>query len=634
LNDLKTVTRSKAQGAHYTPPDLARFLAQVAWKYFLPTADPVRVLDPACGDGALLRAVAEIAPRSVRSHLVLVGYETDPLALARAAHSLVTVQAGEVALHPVDFLSLDGIGLERCSTEPSLFTDELGPKPSTPQFDMIIANPPYVRTQVLGSQKAQALAQRFRLNGRVDLYQAFVKAMAGVLRPHGILGLLTSNRFLFVQSGADVRQILTTQFDLKAIYDLGDTKLFEASVLPAIVVAAKGPGGPTRPCSFHRVYEARTATRGTGTASRCDSVLDSLRNGIAGVLSTPKGRFLIERGILAPPNDHRSPWCLQTEENRLWLDMVRAHQACTFGEVARIRVGIKTTADRVFIRDDWDTLPMDQQPETSLLRPIITHCDAVRWTLPPHGLGSRRVLYPHQVRNGKREPISLESYPAARRYLEAHRAALMRRTYVLKARRQWYEIWVPQDPDGWSQPKIVFPDISEAPRFFVDRSGAVVDGDCYWMTLKPGQNSQWLYLMLAVANSSFALQYYDTLFHNQLYSGRRRFMTQYVKEFPLPPLNAPAARRAIQLVAGIVEEPPDATARLAQEAAIDAAVWESFGLSEDIYCQQGASQSERNDRCDPRHQRPRSCVPKVARVPRSTVNSGSPPAGWGGWPAT
>ena len=33
--------------------------------------------------------------------------------------------------------------------------------------------------------------------------------------------------------------MLRTQFTLQAIYDLGDTKLFAAAVLPVIVVATK-----------------------------------------------------------------------------------------------------------------------------------------------------------------------------------------------------------------------------------------------------------------------------------------------------------------------------------------------------------------------------------------------------------
>src|SRR5262249_49299239 len=141
---------------------------------------------------------------AVRRCLSLVGYETDPLALATAGQTLAGIGTADVALHPVDFLALPGNGSESQDSEPSLFDTRTGVTGSLPEFDVIIANPPYVRTQVLGAKKAQSLARRFGLSGRVDLYHAFVKAMAAILKPRGTLGLLTSNRFLFVQSGAAV----------------------------------------------------------------------------------------------------------------------------------------------------------------------------------------------------------------------------------------------------------------------------------------------------------------------------------------------------------------------------------------------------------------------------------------------
>ena len=108
------------------------------------------------------------------------------------------------------------------------------------QYDVVIANPPYVRTQVMGAKKAQALAKQFGLTGRVDLYHAFAIGMTTVLKPGGVLGLLTSNRFLTIKSGASLREMFSSHFDIEAIYDLGDTKLFTAAVLPVIIVARKG----------------------------------------------------------------------------------------------------------------------------------------------------------------------------------------------------------------------------------------------------------------------------------------------------------------------------------------------------------------------------------------------------------
>src|SRR5689334_19674075 len=76
----------KRRGVHYTPPQLARFLAERAIAQ-LPAIGSVTVLDPACGDGSLLRAVWEVSPHELREKLILRGYDTDDRAAdaARAA---------------------------------------------------------------------------------------------------------------------------------------------------------------------------------------------------------------------------------------------------------------------------------------------------------------------------------------------------------------------------------------------------------------------------------------------------------------------------------------------------------------------------------------------------------------------
>ncbi|MGA2031490.1 MAG: N-6 DNA methylase [Thermoguttaceae bacterium] len=606
------VDQAKANGVHYTPPELATFLAEVVAERLSVGTCAVKILDPACGHGALLFAFSQAVPSPLRKRLVLYGYETDEAALRQAAGSLAGAGVGRVVLQRQDFLAIEGIeGMDVGPRRGQLSLLDDFQLAASRQFDAVIANPPYVRTQVLGAAAARELARRFRLTGRVDLYHAFTKAMANVLKSGGVLGLLTSNRFLTVRSGASLRRLLRTEFDLEAIYDLGDTKLFTAAVLPVIVVARKQragnahrttnvkdrevlgarqrptaadpsePGGSSHrlaalpPCVFDRVYEHRPNGQASAPDHECAGVLAAFRDHtVKGLVRTEKGTFKIERGVLEAADDDE-PWSLSTADYREWLDRLQRQRRCAFDDVANIRVGIKTTADEVFIRDDWESLPERLQPEAELLRPLITHLETQRWipTAP-----QRKVLYTHAVQSGKRVPIRLEDYPRARAYLESHKERLSGRRYVLAAGRQWYEIWVPQNPRDWSKPKIAFSDISEQPRFCLDPSGAIVNGDCYWMTLRPGFKPDWLLLLLAVANSSFATRYYDIAFHNKLYAGRRRFMTQYVKKFPLPPLEAPIAQRIVQLVgARIAGKTPDDD----HEREIERLVWQSFGLAEE-----------------------------------------------------
>src|SRR5690606_21253463 len=147
----------------------------------------------------------------------LTGYDLDEDALevarARAAGFGVAVE-----LHAGDFLD--------ARTE----LDTAG-------FDAVITNPPYVRVQQLGQDTARLLAARFGLRGRIDLTHPFVALLPALLRPDGVVGLLCSNRFLTTRAGANVRAVLRQSLQPVELYDLGDTKLFAAAVLPAIVVA-------------------------------------------------------------------------------------------------------------------------------------------------------------------------------------------------------------------------------------------------------------------------------------------------------------------------------------------------------------------------------------------------------------
>jgi tRNA1(Val) A37 N6-methylase TrmN6 len=549
----------KQHGVHYTPVELAAFLARVTYQVAKRQPGRLDILDPACGDGALLFALAEAVPKSRRRQLNLFGFEQDHDAAEEGRRVLGALGTETVTICERNFLDLN-VAI------------------SPEKYDIVIANPPYVRTQVLGAITAQRLSRKFGLTGRVDLYHAFTVAMAHVLRERGVLGLLTSNRFLTIKSGISLRRFLSQHFQLRRVFDLGDTKLFEAAVLPAIVVGEKcsHPRAVAK-CPFTRIYQHRQDGKAAERTSTFDHVLDAAeRANFVGLAQTESGLYRVEKGVLDSSGADQV-WSLSTAENAAWLARVGRHRRYSFADVAQVRVGIKTTADAVFIRDDWRSLPKQMRPEGKLVRPLITHHHAARWTVCEKY--PKSVLYPHESHQGKRAPIRLATYPKAAAYLQSHAARLRSRKYVIDGGREWFEIWVPHHPDDWAKTKVVFRDISERPTFFLDQSGAVVNGDCYWITLKPEFEEAWLYLLLAVANSSFIERYYDVTFHNKLYAGRRRFMTQYVKQFPLPDLASATARKIVREVKKRLTARQQAT-RLRLERKIESLVWQSFGFEE------------------------------------------------------
>lgn len=562
------VTKRKATGAHFTPPDLARLVADRLASLIGNFERSLRVLDPACGDGNLLCAISDALPHETRRRVTLIGIENDEASFASLRAREQRFNGCRTDLIQGDFLEFFG--------DNDLFSSHEALEP----VDCIIANPPYVRTQVLGAKRAQQLAGRFGLSGRVDLYQAFLVAMARQLRPGGVLGVITSNRFLTTRGGMATRRFLRTQFDVIEIVDLGDTKLFEAAVLPALVFARKrasaaGANGVESP-RFVRIYEAIGAAN--GNVKPAASLFDSLRRAEAGLVRFNGCHYEIATGKLPIPQDDVKPWTLLSGGEADWIARVNAAAWRRIGDVAKVRVGIKTTADSVFIRDDWHTLPDDIRPEPKHLSLLISQEDAAKWGAKKVTARERHVLYTHEVVEGRRRAIRFPAASPTWRYLLSRKEKLESRKYVVDAGRAWYEIWVPQDPEAWSLPKVVFPDISPDARFFWDAKGSIVDGNCYWITANDPADEDLLLFILGVANSALMSRYHDLAFQNKLYSQRRRHLTQYINEYPLPDRDLAASKQIVQLVRQLVDGSPRTAERARLEGKIDALVAQAFHL--------------------------------------------------------
>ncbi len=84
-----------------------------------------------------------------------------------------------------------------------------------------------------------------------------------------------------------------------------------------------------------------------------------------------------------------------------------------------------------------------------------------------------------------------------------------------------------------------------------------------------------------MANSTFIETFYDHKFNNKLYAGRRRFITQYVEQFPLPDPARAETQAIIALVKQIHAVTPSSEADTLA-AQLDEMVWSVFGLGEEV----------------------------------------------------
>ena len=522
----KNESKEKSNGIIYTPMEMADFLALEMIKFSkfdLKNAKEVNILDPAIGKGELiLSMVSKILAINSDILINIDGYETDATVAAKTEHFIrKQFPSANVSIIARDFLeAIDNIDKK---------------------YNYIIANPPYIRTQILGASKAQEISNKMNLSGKIDIYYAFLLYMKKILSDDGISGYITSNKFFTIKSGSSVRDFMIGNYKIHSIVDFGDTKLFDASVLPCIIVFSNGRTTNPEEVNFTSIYESKNST---SPSSSIVSIFDSINK--EGLYSLEDGRVFdycqghlhdVSKGAL---------WVIASKERKKWLTTVESNTWLHLSDIGKIRVGIKTTADNVFIGNDWT----GEKAKIELLRPLITHRDAGQ--IVAKGKSTWKVLYTHTTVDGKKVAYDIDDYPESKSYLEQHYEQLAGRNYVIKAKRNWYEIWVPQNPDSWKNGKIVFRDISEKPEFWLDETGAIVNGDCYWIDIDSSVFEDTIYLALAVVNSSFIKKYYDAKFNTKLYSGKRRYMTQYVEQFPIPNPNTDEAREAINLVKKII----------------------------------------------------------------------------------
>ncbi len=564
MNKLNEVT-IKNSGATFTPTELADFLAEklISEIHQAPTTS-FTILDPACGEGELLASIARKFD-SANDKINLKGFDTNIDYLITAKAKLSEFKF-DFDIQNKDFLNTEG-----ASSEPlDLFTQSINGE----YADLIIANPPYVRTQLLGAEKAQEIAKRFNLKGRIDLYYPFLIAMTNVLKKGGLLGVITSNRYLFTKSGESIRTFLLDNYEPIEVIDLGDTKLFDAAVLPAIFIGRK-KAKKTQPSThgmFAKIYEVVNGSEKDAiTAKSLFQVLNSNKSGVYSVLDK---KYNYSVGFLKHTPNKADIWQMTNAEENQWIDQINSSAAFFIGDKFKVRVGAKSCADNVFLKQNWDDGSII--PESSLFKKLISQENIRRWCFSSEN--DLKIIYPHYSENGKRLVIDLEGYPKAKKYFEDNKEQLESRHYLMEAGRKYYEMWVPQNPQLWAFPKLVFPDISVEARFFYDENGSVVNGNCYWIVAQTEIEKELLLLIQGVANSDLMARYHDLCFNNKLYSGRRRYFSQYIEKYPIPDPGKDFSKQIVEIVKKLNELSAAKKDITKLESKLNSLVNQSFGF--------------------------------------------------------
>lgn len=415
-------------------------------------------------------------------------------------------------------------------------------------FDVVIANPPYVRQEAIKPLKPH-LAKAFGAFycGTADIYTYFYKCGTDLMRPSGHLCFIAPNKFMRAGYGKNTRTLLTTQVVPKLIIDFGDLPIFDATTYPSIILAEK---------RIPAVHDQSTVAtfREADQLERLDETLDKIS-------------FAMPVAALG-----KEGWNLEQPEV---LALMEKLKSCgkPLGEYVQGRFyrGILTGLNDAFVVDaaTRENLITEDPKSAELIKPWLRGRDIGKWEAVWDG------LYVIFTRRG----TDIEKYSAIKRHLEQFRLDLEpKKSDEDKRGRKpgtykWFEI---QDNIAYYEefegPKIIWGNMATSPKFAFDNEDFYISApanllpasDTYLVGLLNSSICKWLIAFLAAVRGGNFLE----------------FKPMYVEQIPVFPATNKQKVPIIERVEKILAD-PDGSDIPRFEKEIDRLVYELYGLTEE-----------------------------------------------------
>jgi type I restriction-modification system DNA methylase subunit len=376
-------------------------------------------------------------------------------------------------------------------------------------FDVVLANPPYVRQESIVALKPQ-LQEVFPkfYSGTSDLYTYFYARALQCLRPGGILAFISSNKWFRAGYGKKLRAHIANTASVRIILDFHDLPVFESAIAyPMIFLAAN-----------------RSSREGERATLAEPSTLDSPYPDVTAVVAK------FGHSLPAKALGRDGIWQLSTSHIADRLDRMRsAGPALSKYINDKMYFGVKTSFNKAFIltQSERDDLVSKDKRSAEILKPVVLGRDVNRWSLDDVS----RWLVLTKI------GTDIKRYPAVFKHLDQWAAEL-------KAREDQGDYWWELRPcayyEAFESKKIMWGNMGLVPRFTLAAPGIY--------TVAPANiiASNDLYL-LAVLNSSAAASFFKDI-NIERGGSYLEFKPMYVKQLPIPDASA-SDRKAIGALA-------------------------------------------------------------------------------------
>ncbi len=467
----------------------------------------MRLVDPACGDGAFVLPVLDRLIESAR----LSGRQLTDLRPAVRGFDLQLQHVQSVRGAIVERLcqeSLPVVEAEAIADSWIGHGDFLRTWHQPESVDFVVGNPPYIRPEDVSEKlMAEYRATCRTMSGRADVYVGFFELGLRLLAKNGVLGFICADRWMRNAYGARLRELISARFSMDLVIEMHDVDAFaeKVSAYPAITIirhAAQGSPVIASATVDFNPLAARELIE--WVIAEVDMVSHTLVDG------TRIGR--VDSWFDGP-----SSWPTGSPARLKLLKRLERDFAPIETERTRVGIGVATGADAVFVVDQVDAVEQDR------LIPLVMTSDItsgeVRWQ-------GRYLVNPWSA-DGKL--VELASFPRLSSYLERHGAELRRRYVSRKNGETWYRTIDPVHAWLIDRPKLLFPDMKMESHPVLDHGGHYPHHNLYYIT-----SDEWDVEVLGGLLLSKVAQFFIESYGVRMRGGTLRFQAQYLRRIRVP----------------------------------------------------------------------------------------------------
>lgn len=384
-------------------------------------------------------------------------------------------------------------------------------------FDVIIGNPPYVRSILL--REEPKTWEYYRMHYKTafkefDIYMCFLEKGYSLLAPDGRLGFIMPNKWLHAGMGEAARKYFKENRAIEALVNFGSFQVFNEVTTYTMLI-------------FLRIKQNETIQvfNYTGSADAKDITLNF----------NDKSRW--QKGSVNYASLSKAPWNLVTGEAQHILEKLR--MLPRFGEYFSLAQGTGTRADPVFFvreisetKTSYKVFSKQTQKEYNIEK-VFVRSSAKGKNIDSYEIknDNQLLVFPYHGRDlvDKKEIQTLS--PNLWKYLEECREPLEKRENGRWKGANFYCYGRPQNHEMLVLNKILVPVIVNKAKAAWDAEGLHVIDSVYFVKEKKQSDISTEYI-LALLNSNL-LTYFLMKTSSNLRGGYFSMKPGYVDRFPL-----------------------------------------------------------------------------------------------------